>query len=94
MSRSNIAFVLTGSVAAYKACEAISRLVQRGHRVRTVATAAALRFVGAATLEGLTGERVLSDLFEPGSALEHINLGRWADRDEADAPVGDNHPPV
>ncbi len=79
MSRSKIAFVLTGSVAAYKACEAISRLVQRGHQVRTVASAAALRFVGAATLEGLTGERVLSDLFEPGSALEHINLGRWAD---------------
>ena len=79
MSRYNIAFVLTGSVAAYKACDAVSRLVQLGHRVRPVATASALRFVGAATLEGLTGERVLSDLFEAGSALEHIRLGRWAD---------------
>ena len=79
MSGSNIAFVLTGSIAGYKACDAISRLVQQGHRVRTVATASALRFVGAATLEGLTGERVLTDLFEPGAALEHINLTRWAD---------------
>ncbi len=79
MSGSNIAFVLTGSIAAYKACDAISSLVQRGHRVRTAATGSALRFVGAATLEGLTGERVLSDLFEPGAALEHINLTRWAD---------------
>jgi phosphopantothenoylcysteine decarboxylase/phosphopantothenate--cysteine ligase len=79
MSGSNIAFVLTGSVAAYKACDAVSRLVQLGHRVRAVATPSALRFVGAATLEGLTGERVLSDLFEPGAALEHIRLGRWAD---------------
>ncbi len=79
MSGSNIAFVLTGSIAAYKACEAISQLVQRGHRVRAVATESALRFVGAATLEGLTGERVLTDLFEPGAALEHINLTRWAD---------------
>ncbi|HEY5080026.1 MAG TPA: bifunctional phosphopantothenoylcysteine decarboxylase/phosphopantothenate--cysteine ligase CoaBC [Opitutaceae bacterium] len=79
MSGSNIAFVLTGSIAGYKACDAISRLVQRGHKVRTVATESALRFVGPATLEGLTGERVLSDLFQPGAALEHIQLTRWAD---------------
>jgi phosphopantothenoylcysteine decarboxylase / phosphopantothenate---cysteine ligase len=79
MSGSNIAFVLTGSIAGYKACDAISRLVQLGHRVRAVATESALRFVGAATLEGLTGERVLTDIFEPGAAMEHINLTRWAD---------------
>ncbi|HEY4988812.1 MAG TPA: bifunctional phosphopantothenoylcysteine decarboxylase/phosphopantothenate--cysteine ligase CoaBC [Opitutaceae bacterium] len=79
MSGYNIAFVLTGSVAGYKACDAISRLVQLGHRVRAVATESALRFVGPATLEGLTGERVLTDLFEPGSALEHIQISRWAD---------------
>jgi phosphopantothenoylcysteine decarboxylase/phosphopantothenate--cysteine ligase len=79
MSGSNIAFVLTGSIAGYKACDAVSRLVQLGHRVRAVATEPALRFVGAPTLEGLTGERVLTDLFEPGAALEHIRLGRWAD---------------
>jgi hypothetical protein len=53
MSGSNIAFILTGSVSGYKACDAISRLVQLGHRVRTVATESALRFVGPATLEGL-----------------------------------------
>jgi phosphopantothenoylcysteine decarboxylase/phosphopantothenate--cysteine ligase len=79
MCASRIAFVLTGSIAGYKACEAISRLVQAGHSVRAVATPSALRFVGAATLEGLTGQKVLSDLFEPGAALEHIQLTRWAD---------------
>jgi phosphopantothenoylcysteine decarboxylase/phosphopantothenate--cysteine ligase len=79
MSAYNIAFVLTGSIAGYKACDAISRLVQLGHRVRAVATESALRFVGEATLEGLTGERVLKGLFEPGAALEHIQLTRWAD---------------
>ena len=79
MSGSNIAFVLTGSIAGYKACDAISRLVQNGHRVRAVATESALRFVGEATLEGLTGERVLKGLFDPGAALEHIQLTRWAD---------------
>lgn len=79
MSGSNILFMVTGSVAAAKACDAVSRLVQRGHRVRCVATASALRFVGPAMLEGLTGSPPLTDLFAPGAALEHINLTRWAD---------------
>ena len=75
----NILFILTGSIAGFKACEAISQLVQRGHHVRTVATNAALQFVGPATLEGLTSSAVMTDLFAPGAALEHINLTRWAD---------------
>jgi phosphopantothenoylcysteine decarboxylase/phosphopantothenate--cysteine ligase len=44
-----------------------------------VATPSALKFIGPATLEGLTGARVLSDAFAPGAALEHISLTRWAD---------------
>ena len=74
-----ILFILSGSIACYKACAAISQLVQRGHQVRTVATPGALKFVGVATLEGLTRERVWTDLFEEGAALDHITLVRWAD---------------
>jgi phosphopantothenoylcysteine decarboxylase/phosphopantothenate--cysteine ligase len=79
MSGSNILFIFTGSIAGFKACEAVSQLVQRGHRVRTVATPSALRFIGPSTLEGLTGSAAATDMFEPGAALEHINLTRWAD---------------
>jgi phosphopantothenoylcysteine decarboxylase/phosphopantothenate--cysteine ligase len=79
MSPSNLLLILGGSIACYKACDVISQLVQRGHRVRVVATASALRFVGASTLEGLTGMKVGTDLFEPGAALDHIALARWAD---------------
>jgi phosphopantothenoylcysteine decarboxylase / phosphopantothenate---cysteine ligase len=79
MARSKILFILSGSIACYKACAAISQLVQRGHNVRAVATPSALRFVGVATLEGLTQERVGTDLFETGAALDHISLARWAD---------------
>lgn len=79
MSASKILFILSGSIAAYKACEALSRLVQAGHTVRTVATPSALRFVGAATLEGLTGQPVGTDLWAEGRAMEHIQLTRWAD---------------
>lgn len=79
MSGSNLLVILTGSIAAAKACDVISRLVQRGHRVRCVATEAALRFVGPATLEGLSGAVPLTDMFAAGAALEHIELTRWAD---------------
>lgn len=79
MSGSKLLFILTGSIAGYKACDAISRLVQRGHRVRAVLTESARNFVGEATLEGLTGERVATELFAPGAALDHIELVRWAD---------------
>ncbi len=79
MSASNILFILSGSIACFKACHVISRLVQKGHHVRTVATEAALKFVGPATLEGLTREPVATDLFAAGGALDHITLARWAD---------------
>ena len=79
MSRGNLLFCLTGSIACYKACAAISRLTQAGIDVQTVATAAALRFVGAATLEGLSGRPVFSDLWEAGRALDHIEVARKTD---------------
>ncbi|MEO7598720.1 MAG: flavoprotein, partial [Opitutus sp.] len=79
MSHGNVLFLLSGSIACYKACTAISRLAQAGVTVQTVATPAALRFVGAPTLEGLSGRPVFSDVFEPGRALDHINLARAAD---------------
>jgi phosphopantothenoylcysteine decarboxylase/phosphopantothenate--cysteine ligase len=75
----NLLFILSGSIACYKACDAVSQLVQRGHRVQAVATAAALKFVGTATLEGLTREKVATDIFAEGGALEHIELTRRAD---------------
>ena len=79
MSQGNVLFLLSGSIACYKACTAISRLTQAGVTVQTVATAAALRFVGAPTLEGLSGRPVFTDVFEAGRALDHINLARAAD---------------
>lgn len=78
MSR-RILFQLSGSIAAYKSCFAISRLVQDGFEVRVACTPNALRFVGAATLEGLTGQPVFSDAYDPGRMMDHIHLARWAE---------------
>lgn len=79
MSRSNVLFLLTGSIACYKACTVISRLAQAGVDVQTVATPAALEFIGTATLEGLSRRSVFTDVLEPGRALDHIELARAAD---------------
>ncbi|AKC83524.1 phosphopantothenoylcysteine decarboxylase [Verrucomicrobia bacterium IMCC26134] len=79
MSSPRVLFLLSGSIACYKACFVISRLVQAGVEVRTVATPSALQFIGKASLEGLTGQPVFTDLWEPGRAMDHIELARWAD---------------
>ncbi|MGH8722408.1 MAG: flavoprotein, partial [Burkholderiales bacterium] len=68
----SILFQLTGSIACFKACDLASRLAKRGMAVQTVASAGALRFVGAATLEGITGRAPFTDLYEAGRAMDHI----------------------
>src|ERR1700722_15182463 len=74
-----ILFQLSGSISAYKSCFVISRLIQNGFEVQTAATASALNFVGAATLEGLTGRAVFTDIFESGQVMGHIDWAKWAD---------------
>jgi len=79
MSKSNILIKITGSIAAYKSAYLISKLVQNGFNVKTVVTESALYFIGKATLEGLTGNRVYTDTFADGEMMSHINLVKWAD---------------
>ena len=79
MSKYKILFKISGSIAAYKSAYVISKLVQNGFEVKTVATESALQFVGKATLEGLTGYPVYADSFADGEMMSHINLMKWAD---------------
>jgi phosphopantothenoylcysteine decarboxylase/phosphopantothenate--cysteine ligase len=79
MSNYKILFKITGSIAAYKSAFLISKLVQSGCEVKVVATEGALKFVGKATLEGLTGHAVYTDSFTDGEMMSHINLMKWAD---------------
>lgn len=79
MSKSKVLFFMTGSIACYKACQVVSRLVQNNCEVQVVATPAALQFVGNATFEGLTGRTVVTDMYAPGNVMDHIHLMRWAD---------------
>ncbi len=79
MSNYKILFGITGSIAAYKSAYLISKLVQNGFEVKVVATENSLRFIGSATLEGLTGNKIYVDAFESGEMINHINLIKWAD---------------
>ena len=70
---------VSGSIAAYKTPFVIRLLREAGHEVRTLATQAALRFIGAPALAAVTGHPVSSGLFEDPAAVEHVAVGEWAD---------------
>ena len=77
---SRVALVVTGGIAAYKACEVLRGLQKAGHEVRVALTADAERFVGKATFEALTHHAVLTSLYDnPDDAIPHITLSEWAD---------------
>ena len=70
---------VTGGIAAYKACDLVSRLKKRGAQVRVVLTAHAARFVPPLTFETLSGNPACVDTFAPHSEMEHIALSKWAE---------------
>lgn len=72
---------VTGGIAAYKAMEIASQLVQKGHGVRVVMTEHAARFITPLSFESITNNPVLLDLFEPSPdhRAVHIQTAQWAD---------------
>jgi phosphopantothenoylcysteine decarboxylase/phosphopantothenate--cysteine ligase len=80
ISNKEIVLGVTGSIAAYKACELASRLVEFGAKVTSVLTTSALELVGAATFEGITGRRAVTRMFEPlqNPDIEHIAVAQRA----------------
>ena len=76
-----IVIVVTGGIAAYKACELVSRLTGAGAEVRVVMTENARRFVGEATFRALSGYPVCYDIFEEPTTDEiaHTSLAEFAE---------------
>lgn len=79
LNKKNILIILTGSIACYKACAIISKLKQLGCNLKVVLSPSSLHFIGQATIEGLTGEPPLTDMYSSGHTMDHIHLARWAD---------------
>lgn len=72
---------ITGGIAAYKAAELLRLLIKAGFEVQCVMTEAAQHFIGAATLQALSGKPVLMKLWDEssGDGMDHIRLSREAD---------------
>lgn len=74
-----ILFKMSGSIACYKACDVISKLVQQGHQVKVAVTPDVFHFVGQGTIEGLIGSSVYVDMYQSGEMMSHIHLNDWCD---------------
>lgn len=78
----NIAFGVTGGIAAYKAAEILRLLQDRGVRSQVVMTRAAQEFVRPLTFAALSGQKVITEMFSSDygdqanldSAVEHISV--------------------
>lgn len=72
---------VSGSIAAYKACELVSLLTQAGAEVHVVMTKAAANLVGPPTLRELSRHPVMVDMFGelPGRPVAHVSLAEAAD---------------
>ena len=72
---------VTGCIAAYKACEIVSSLKKKGATVIVIMTPHSTEFVQPLSFETLSGNRVITDLFDRDFdfEVEHVALAKRAD---------------
>ncbi len=73
-----VVLVVSGGIAAYKACEIVRRLGDIGADVHVAMTRAATGFVAARTFAALSGNRVVASLFDDPRPEEMPHV-RWAE---------------
>ena len=76
LKNKNILIGITGSIAAYKACDIIRILRKEGANVQAIMTESSKKFIGKTSIAALTNNHVIDNIFEknPKPGLEHINL--------------------
>ena len=76
LKNKNILIGISGSIAAYKACDIIRYLMKNNCQVQAVMTESAKQFIGKTTIAAITNNHVIDSIFEnnPKPGLEHINL--------------------
>jgi phosphopantothenoylcysteine decarboxylase/phosphopantothenate--cysteine ligase len=72
-ARKTVIVGVTASIAAYKACEIVNLLRKDSFDVRVILTKDALEFVTPLTLQTLSGNKVLTDMFEPSETLAPVH---------------------
>jgi phosphopantothenoylcysteine decarboxylase len=73
-----ICVCVTGGVAAYKIAGVVSALAQRGDNITVMLTANAQRFIGESTFHALSGNPVITSVFDGDNAAfgTHINVAQ------------------
>ena len=81
LKNKTIVLGVSGGIAAYKAADLASKLTQACANVRVVMTWEATQLVQPLTFQALTGNPVVTDMFEPAplSAITHVSLADEAD---------------
>lgn len=81
LSGKNVVLGVCGGIAAYKACDIVSRLKKLGANVDVIMTESASEFVTPLTFQTLSQNPVVQDMFEEVSAwdVRHISLAKKAD---------------
>ena len=71
---------VTGGIAAYKAAELVRLLVKQGAVTKVAMTRHATKFITPLTLETLSGNRVVADMWDSEThPLDHITWGQDSD---------------
>ncbi|MEG0268660.1 MAG: flavoprotein, partial [Clostridia bacterium] len=80
-SGKHVVLGVTGGIAAYKACEIVSRLVKLGIAVDVIMTENATKLVSPLTFETLSRRPVIVDTFQRTESwdVKHISLAQLAD---------------
>jgi phosphopantothenoylcysteine decarboxylase/phosphopantothenate--cysteine ligase len=80
LGKKTVVLGITGSIAAYKAADIASKLVQAGTRVEVIMTESATRFVTPLTLRSITGRPVVTSMWDIDSefSIEHVALAEAA----------------
>jgi phosphopantothenoylcysteine decarboxylase/phosphopantothenate--cysteine ligase len=76
MTATEIVLGVGGGIAAYKSCDLLRRLQDRGYSVTVVPTPASLNFVGKATWEALSGKKVNTEVWEEVDKVNHVALAQ------------------
>ncbi|MBP7072450.1 MAG: bifunctional phosphopantothenoylcysteine decarboxylase/phosphopantothenate--cysteine ligase CoaBC [Clostridia bacterium] len=81
LSGKKIVLGVSGGIAAYKACELVSRLKKLNADVHVIMTASAAKFVTPLTFQSLSLNQVAVDMFDTPNywEIEHISLAKLAD---------------
>lgn len=81
MTKKNVVLGVTGSIAAYKACDIVSRLRKQGVDVHVILTRAGAEIITPIALETMSANPVVVDMFhrENSWEVEHISLAKRAD---------------